>query len=220
MRLHARYLLAAISAAVALGALVGSASANNLSLSNQRFRTTWSALEFIASSTSTTVRCAVTLEGSFHSATIRKVERALIGHVTAAMVRRPCTGGTAWAHNGREVNEVLGNTVLPQTLPWHVTWEGFTGTLPNISSVRILLSEAAFTIRAGLFGINTLCVYRTGASGNATGTIALAAGVAQSISAGGEISSSSGGFCPRGSFAGVGRVMLQGNTTSITVRLI
>ncbi len=221
MRTTVKLAITALVAAASLAALVGSASANRLSITNRNIRVTWSSLEF--SGAGRTVRCEVTLEGSFHNNTIAKVERSLIGYVTAIRVKRPCTGGTAWAYNGTEVNELLGGT-FPNSLPWHITYEGFNGSLPTPAAVRILLSNAKFLIRSTFFGIGVLCVYTTGANGNATGTANLGAGGrVESLGAGGSISSESGGACPVGSFlspGGDGRVTLLGNTNAISVTLI
>jgi hypothetical protein len=218
MRSYTKLLLTALGAAIVLAGLVSSASANNLSVTNQNIRATWSSLEF--SGGGLVVRCPVTLEGRFHEVTIRKVRGSLIGAITRAFVRRPCTGGTAWAHSG-EPNEVLGGT-FASTLPWHLTYEGFTGRLPEITSIIVLLTRATFTIRATVFGFTLLCDYLTSETRNARGRIAVGAGGDTSgiIASSDSISSTSGGACPAGAFSGSGNVMLLGNTTHISVRLI
>lgn len=71
------------------------------------------------------------MEGTFHYRTIVKVERSLIGYVTRAIFGRPCTGfGEMWEYNGTE-GSLTSNV---NSLPWHFTYDGFNGTLPNISS--------------------------------------------------------------------------------------
>jgi hypothetical protein len=218
MRTILKTLLYTLIAATALATAVATASANNLSVTNQNIRATWSALEFSGGGVS--VRCAVTLEGRFHEVTIRKVRGSLIGAITRAIVRHPCTGGTMWAHSG-EPNEVLGGT-FASTLPWHLTYEGFEGRLPAISSIIVLLTRATFTIRATLFGITLLCDYLTSETRNMRGRITVGAGGDTSTIAAStdSISSTSGGACPSIAFAGTGNVMLLGNTTHISVRLI
>jgi hypothetical protein len=94
------------------------ASANRLSINSRLIRIRWTVLTFSAGTNS--IRCALTLEGSFHSGTIRKVERALIGHISRASIAA-CSGGST--------------TVLNETLPWHVRYAGFTGTLPTIRTI-------------------------------------------------------------------------------------
>jgi hypothetical protein len=217
MRTHTRLILGALTAAIVLATAVGTASANRLSTSNRNFRATWSPLTFQSNEEGgITIACNVTLEGSFHYASILKVARSLIGYVTKANVAHPCTGsGEAWADNGIE-NAGLG--VIANSLPWHVTYEGFEGTLPNIGGVRLLL-HPRFTLRTALTG---LCKYE----GNAQGVVKLGAGgVTQRIAPDptvgiGKISG--GFFCPGTGFFGAatGTVTLLGTNTPITITLI
>jgi hypothetical protein len=145
MRNSAKLALAALAAALMLASAVSTASARSLSTSNQNIRATWRSLEF--RSPIVTIRCPVTLEGSFHARTIQKMARTLIGAITAATVNQgACTNGRGIAFNGREP---YGGGTAPQTLPWHLTYEAFTGTLPNITSIIILLSRFRFGIEAG-----------------------------------------------------------------------
>jgi len=221
MRTYLKLGLAALVATVALGTMVSIASAGRLEVSNQNIRVTWSALEFEAGA-GVPIRCSVTIEGTFHYRSIIKVERALIGHVTRAIVRRPCTNGTAWVYNGTEVNEVLGGT-FANSLPWHITYEGFGGALPAITSLRLLLSGARFRIRDPVFHL--LCDYTSGANGNATGTASrdTATRAVDRLRASGTITSETPG-CPAGSFlsrAEDGLITVLGSTTTrISVTLI
>jgi hypothetical protein len=194
MRKHAKVLITALTAAATLAALVSTATARNLSTSERSFRVTYSSLEF--TSNAANIRCGLTLEGSFHTRTIVKSVGALLGYLTRAIIRRPCTGGTMWAHSG-ETNEVLGSTVA-NNLPWHIQYGGFAGTLPNISSARLVFPGNLVTIRASLFGISTLCEYvTTNANGNWISTLKREAGGAlTTLRASGRIRSNSGGFCP------------------------
>ncbi len=131
MRKGSKLLFAGLMAALLLSMAVGSASANRLSINELSYRVTWSPLRFIAAGR--TVSCNVTIEGSFHSGTIRKVERALIGHITRASVAT-CTGGSA--------------TVLNATLPWHVQYGGFIGRLPIIEGgIKLRLIRASFEVQ-------------------------------------------------------------------------
>jgi hypothetical protein len=226
MRTYLKLVITALVATAALAALVSSASARNLSISNQQIRVAWSSLEFVAESTGTTVRCGVTLEGSFHSRTIAKVERSLIGYITRAEVRRPCTGGTAWAYNGTEVDETRAERpVFASSLPWHLTYERFAGTLPNIERLTTLLTGARFRIRATIFGIPVNCDYTTSSTENARGTATrnVTTGVIDNVAYSGSIRSSSGGACPTLSFGSRsedGIITLLGATTKLTLTLI
>jgi len=221
MRTHLKLGLAALIATVALGTMVSTASAGRLEVSNQNIRVVWSSLEFEAGG-GITFRCSVTLEGTFHYRSIVKVERALIGHVTRAIVRRPCTNGTLWVYNGTETNEVLGGG-FANTLPWHITYEGFGGALPAITSLRLLLSGARFRTRDPIFGL--LCDYTTGANGNftATGTRDTATRIVDRLRASGRIRSETGG-CPELIFATRAEdgllTVLGSTTTRISVTLI
>jgi hypothetical protein len=135
MRNYAKLVFAALATAAVMLAAVGIASARNFRTSSQRQRITWAALTFENTSGSRTT-CPVTLEGSFHAATMPKVAGSLIGLITGARVGVPasCTGGEA--------------TILTATLPWHITYEGFTGTLPEIRTIRLLLLNVAFQVHA------------------------------------------------------------------------
>jgi len=140
MRTSVKLTLTALAASLLLSAAISTASARDLVITNQNFRATWASLEF---SGAAVTRCAVTLEGSFHYRTIVKNPRSLIGLITRAIVNRPCIEGTGSAFNGVE----RYNGITPaNTLPWHVTYEGFTGRLPNIETLLILLARARFGI--------------------------------------------------------------------------
>jgi hypothetical protein len=133
-----KLLLAVVGATVLLGALVSSASAGRLSNSSTTLRATWARMDFTGGFG--TVECEVTLEGSLHSRTIAKVARALIGNITAASVSSPCRRG--------------GATILRETLPWHVTYNSFAGTLPNITNILTDVVGASFRIREPTFGVH------------------------------------------------------------------
>jgi len=206
-----RFTLVALTATLLMGLAVSSATAGRLSLSNQRFRAVWSPLRFFGEGgIEAEIRCPVTLEGSFHSATIQKVLRSLIGYVTRAIsgAGRACASGSA--------------TVLAETLPWHITYEGFSGTLPRITRIRLLLRRVAFIVEPGL---SIRCLYRENGTAQAAGeAIVEAGGAITGLEADRTIRLplfSGGGFCPtEGGFEGTGTVTLQGAATRITVRLI
>src|SRR6478672_9457988 len=129
MRNSAKLGLTALIAALLLASALSTASARNLSSEIQNIRTTWRSLEF--ESPLVTVRCPVTMEGSFHSRTIPKIARLLIGAVTRINIKNEsCTNGTATVEG----------------FPWHITYESFTGNLPSISSVRVLLQRFLFNL--------------------------------------------------------------------------
>jgi len=200
--------LTALMAAMLLASALSTASARNLEVSNQNWRVTWSNLEF--QSSLVTVRCRVTLEGSFHSRTIPKREGLLVGSITRISVfEERCTNGQARPE---------------RPPPWHLTYEGFTGTLPTIATVRLLMQRFQFAIIA--FGVT--CKY--GREGdNVTGDAAVnAAGEITTIRPTRERNIASllegGGLCPANgtlvSGTGDGNVTLLNTTTRIRVTLI
>jgi hypothetical protein len=125
----AKLVSTALLAALALSAAFSTATARIFSFSNQNIRATWASLEF--QSIEGNIRCPVTLEGSFHARTLAKVRGTLMGSITRAFVRETsCNGGR----------------FLPKELPWHLTYESFVGALPDIASLRFLLSRFTFLI--------------------------------------------------------------------------
>ncbi|MBS1869468.1 MAG: hypothetical protein JSS99_07365 [Actinobacteria bacterium] len=199
MRTGITVALATAAAALLLALAVGSASANRLSYSEQSFRIVWTRLIFSEAGGGFPINCPVTLEGSFHARTFTKTRDQLSGYITNAVVNNAgCTEGHA--------------TILRATLPWHVTFQSFTGTLPNITGVRYDLIGAAFQIEPGL-GI--VCLASSSVTSPAAGNA--------SREAGGNITSLqpdsslaipvTGALCPEaGIFSGSGEVYVQGSS--------
>jgi hypothetical protein len=201
-----RILTALLAASLLLSAAVSTASATRLSVSNQNIRATWNSLEF--ASELVTLRCQLTLEGSFHTRTIAKVRESLIGAITMARFKEEaCTNGSFRA----------------QAVPWHITYESFAGTLPNITAVNLLLSRFRFQLN-----VPGICTAEYGtATDNITGAAVVGAG--RAITGLGFVEGrntanrfAGTGLCPpsarlKGS---EGRVTLPGATTLITVTLI
>jgi len=138
--MRTKLILATLTATVVM-AFATSASARNLSGSHGRlWNITWTSLQ-LRSSGLVAADCALTLEGSFHYGTLGKVAHSLIGHVTRARLGT-CRTGSA--------------TVLTGSLPWHITYEGFEGTLPNITGIRVALLGAQFRIHEPILGTECL----------------------------------------------------------------
>jgi len=198
MRNRVGIALAALGATLALAVAVGSASANRLSYSETRFRIIWTSLTFSGSSGGFVITCPVTLEGSFHSATLAKVRDASVAQITRAAVNNlGCTEGQA--------------TILSESLPWDVTYQGFTGTLPSIVTVRHNLIGAAFQIEAGL-GI--VCLARSSRATPAAGEANReAGGNITSLTPDGSLAIPvTGTACPSsGIFSGTGEVFVLGS---------
>lgn len=206
MRKRSKLLLAGITAALMLATAVGSASANNLSVTNRNQRIVWSALRFIAGGN--TITCHVTLEGSFHEATTAKVVGRLLGYITRGTVNT-CTGGSA--------------TILNATFPWHIQYAGFTGTLPAITSVFLNMIGASFAVQPTG---SLKCLARTETNHPAKGQAGVEAGVIEELTALVEAEIPLTGeaefcrFAGSGHFEGTGAVTLLGTTSRISIRLI
>jgi hypothetical protein len=219
MRIRSKLLLTALTASLVFAVMVSSSSARRFALSNQLFRVTWSSLEFTGREPfggTLRIRCPVTLEGSFHSRTLSKVSGQLIGYVTRAALTRPCNGGEAWILNGIERPT--------NTLPWHIRYDRFIGTLPAIERIRLQLINASFLV---LIGGSIGCLFESTAARPAFGFVEReAGGLANTLSADptSQIplkASLETIFCPsEGSFEGSGNVTLLGNTTRISVTLV
>jgi hypothetical protein len=225
MRTRSKLILAGLTATLLMGLAVSSATAGRFSVSNRNFRVTWANLIFEGQTAEgaeagLNVTCPVTLEGSFHSATIRKTERALIGAISRGIVKR---------ESCRSNLEPARATILQETLPWHLTYESFAGTLPNITSITVLLRRYAFQLSATIFA--NRCLYRDAGNpeenqagiitrNTATGalsTLTPATGRRASFFSGAPFPEQ----CPPfGRLSGEGQVFLLGNTTRISVTLI
>lgn len=206
MHTRIKLITVGLAAALLMALAAGSASAGNLSLSHgSLWRAVFRPLQFKSGSL-VAAACEVTLEGSFHTTTIRKVERALIGYITKAAVGA-CERGAA--------------TVLTATLPWHVEYGGFTGSLPEISGVRLLLIGASFQIRDAILG--SICLSRTSEAEPAAGIAELPAGSENRIVSGLRAEETQRIRCGslNGAFAGTASVTEQpGGAANLLVKLI
>jgi hypothetical protein len=192
------------AALIMLAALATTASAAHLRDSSQNIRAVWTGLEYEAG---VTVRCPVTVEGSFHSSTISKTAGALIGYISRAIIgEASCSGGRA--------------RTLTENLPWHIRYASFEGTLPNITRVNLNVIGIRFLLLATFPIIGSVsCLYVTEASHPATmSPVRENGGAITSVAAGGSINGT--GICPEGRFGGSGRVSVLGTTTAISVTLI
>ena len=198
-----KLLLAVVGATVLLGSLVASASATRLSNSSSTLRATFPTSEFVGAFGTT--RCALTLEGSLHSRTITKTAGLLMGYITRATLGT-CTAGSA--------------TVLTETLPWHVQYASFTGTLPNgILTLVTNVVGSAFRVRE-TGGIT--CLVRSSAGEPSRGTYNVGAGgLLSSVTLGGRIRTGGECFGATGELRGTSNSLtVLGGSESITVTLI
>lgn len=145
MRTRSKLMLAALASALLLAALVGTASANSLSFTEQGFKVMYSPLSFVPSFGST-IRCPITLEGSLHTNTFAKTASLLLGFVTRTTI------GTC------ESGRMRLNT---ETLPWHIEYSSFSGTLPNITSIDRKILGWSWELEGEIFGLRVKCRYTT-----------------------------------------------------------
>jgi hypothetical protein len=195
--------LTAVVATLALGAFVSISSAARLSSTSQTFRATWVSRDY--SGGFGTVRCPLTLEGSFHSRSIVKTAGSLIGLITRA-IHAPASGcatGTA--------------SVLAATLPWHVQYASFTGTLPNITNVNTTIVGFSVEVCEPTFGI--CCLLRSSAAQPITFRFARDAGGALTSATIGGTIDCSGGFAVTAGGTSNSLTVL-GSASRITVTLI
>lgn len=149
MTRHSRA-LAGVLATVALVAVFGSGSAT---ASRSLERTTEANVRGLALAitieSTVNITCEMTLAFSLHRL-ISKVEGALAGHVQTASVGR-CSGGTA--------------RVLNASLPWHIRYRAFTGTLPSPTTILVRIFGTAMLGEA----LGVSCLYTGTLNGIATG---------------------------------------------------
>jgi hypothetical protein len=202
--MRSKLFLVGMGAALMLAMAVSTASANSLRVSSASWKAVWTPLSFSAGGA--TVRCNVTLEGSWESTTIAK-RAGKIGSVTGAALNS-CSGGTA--------------TVLSGTLPWEVHYVSFAGTLPRISSVKISLIGARFAVDPE--GSLPACLVGTTSTSPAYGFVNLSGGSVTGLRADETTGIPLGGsfFCEiggDGTFAGTASVE-NGSGAGVTVSLI
>lgn len=140
-----KVVVAVVGITMLLGVLASSASAGRLSSTEQRIRAAWRTMNFRVGFG--TIECEVTLDVTFHARTITKTTFALIGYITSATVRS-CSRG--------------GMTILTETLPWHVEYSGFVGTLPNILDIDTSVVGASLRLRESSVGAT--CLARSSAA--------------------------------------------------------
>jgi hypothetical protein len=220
MRNYLRLLLTALIPALTLSAAVTTAHARRIELSNTRIRLVWASFELVGVF-EVAVRCSsLTLEGTIHSRTFSKVSGQLLGYITSAALKRPCTSAEAWVLNG---TEQLPNGTKPTSLPWHILFVSFTGVLPRISAIRLSLRGFGFLISS--FG--TGCLYLTTNAHPLIGELSANETTGDVNEFRPDETASIPpfaileGFCESARFRGAATVTVQGSTTTkIKVRLV
>ena len=158
-----KLLLAAVGATVLLGVFVSSASARNISVSEERVSALWTLMRLTGGFG--TVECEVLLSRSFHTRTFTKTVNSLIGYVTEGTVLR-CRSGSV--------------TINQTSFPWHLRYRGFSGTLPVIASEFGTDIGSEWTVREPTFGV--VCTVRRTESGSMIVTYSVSSGAITSNS--------------------------------------
>jgi hypothetical protein len=163
-----RFAVTMVLAAMLLALGVQTAGAGRLASTNRMIRVVFRSLSF-QSSGGIEVNCPVTLEGSFHSRTLSKVLNSLQGFISRAVVGAAgCASGTFSFLNGVEN--------VSNTLPWHVTYGSFAGTLPNMTSIRLNVIGLAVRVRDSPLGFPIDCLFLSSAAAPAPGSLLREAG--------------------------------------------
>jgi len=212
MYTHTKTILATLAATIALAAALGApaASARNLSETEKEFEVMFHPLTLSLGGNN--FSCPLTLLGTFNERTIPKTNTQVgrIRHVepSTGAEPSPCTGGTL--------------TILNETLPWGISYVGFTGRLPAIEKIRLSLTGVAFRItpRGSATCLAGTTTRNPGFGEASVGT----GGRVEGLRADETISIPlSGGFLcsfASGRFSGTGEVRNLPRTGSITVTLI
>jgi hypothetical protein len=189
-------------ATVVLAMVVGTASARRFELSEQRMKMVWRELGFTGGGV--TVKCRVTLEGSFHSRTTSKVSGQLVGYITVAtLAPESCTGGSS--------------RLLSETLPWHWRYDSFAGALPNIT--RIKYQVIGLRVQAEISSVT--CLYASTAREPFFMTALVGLGLFETESGSAIPRSSGSAFCPSSvTPSGAGFTTVPGGEEPIFVRLV
>lgn len=189
-----------------LALTAATAPANRISISNRNIRIVWNKLNVTDAGGIVNVECDVTVEGSLHSSTITKTRGGLIGYVTRVPQPQNCIGG--------------GGTVLQETLPFHIRYDSFLGTLPRFGGERLQIVGATFRMNVGFE-----CLYKATAEEpvymidnvEANGLI-----TGLSAESGTTIPRFEGSiFCPTTvRFTNTGRMTVLGTSANVMLRLI
>lgn len=203
--------LTAALAVACLAAAASFASAARLSVSATRFSAAFPAWRVAARLRELPLieaTCAVTLNGTFHAATFAKVSGALLAPVVPGSILASCSGAAA--------------TLLTETLPWHLRYGSFSGTLPNMSAIAFELVGLRYLWREPALGLRCLYGGTTSAPVHVIATLERGAIAGLRIDEAQPVPFGGGSeFCPAtATFSGAGTMTVQSSATRITVSLI
>jgi hypothetical protein len=190
----------ALAAALAMTVASSAGTARNLSISHgELFNTRWGVR--FRSGGAVVDECSLTMEGSFHYRTMPKVRETLIGYITRAM------------------SQCSGDGFLTETLPWHIRYESFEGTLPDITGLRIRLIGVSIRVQE----IVSQCLIRSSVFEPWIAAVRLTSGNGRRLMTAAIFDSSASMRCGIVSlnFEGTGRLSeVPGGSENLLVRLI
>jgi hypothetical protein len=153
MHTRSKLLLAALTAALALilGVSTANASRSFSSINNTLLTYVAPRLTFTGSPNGNRHICDVTLTASLHSIA-RKAIGELLGFVNGGRISN-CRNNFGTA--ARAI------PLVSHALPWHITYVSFSGTLPRIEEIRIVVNDVKvlFELTVPVFGTIQRCLY-------------------------------------------------------------
>ncbi len=150
MRKHSKLLLAALTAILALSFATSTATANRGFSFTPNERILIIFPRFIFGGGFGNVTCGITLHGSLHR-TIPKIEGTLVGMIESMLIN--ITGCT----ESFGVGNMTDARVL--TLPWHLRYVSFTGTLPVVRTIRLIQLGFSILFDYEILGGDARCLY-------------------------------------------------------------
>jgi hypothetical protein len=163
MTTRSKFLLAALTAALALSLGVGTASAlRSLSIEGETTVTGEGVVSFIQSGGGSTVRCPTTITRTISRA-IPKTNGILLGRITRIVTKEPEANCTV----NRELGTLTGIIILApearereESTKCRLFFESIVGTLPNITAIDKIIKGCLIG-----FGVRTIvgtitCLYK------------------------------------------------------------
>jgi len=197
-----RALLMALASMLAIAAIGGIASAGRLRVDERDFEVSWpETARLTLRYSGREVSCPLTITGFFENEVIRKTDGSRIA-VTRELRQRPerCVGGARWTLS-EPVREVL--------------YEGFEGTLPNITAIRVAIPNMSIRVTEFIE-----CTYEMPATDPLTATLTIAGGVFTTFTVTGNYISERPFSCTTARFSGGGTITRLGSANRIAITLI
>jgi hypothetical protein len=146
-----KLIVAAIAATALLALTAGAANAlRSISINEKSIHVVWEELSFAEPVFGLSIICPVTIRIVFSEDKISKRATEIGNVVEVRVAETSCTNGRA--------------RPLTEGLPWVVLYNGFTGTLPEILTIRLILRKTAFLLTTPI----GTCLYEGEAEGITT----------------------------------------------------